>query len=184
MRKATAQSPGESISSSLPTLRVECSKLPPTKHTCACIFTHPTHHEERLEESIYVLRLRLSSLSAVTASEGALWDCVHTFILRYSQLKVWEFYLCGEILFLNPLLGVEDIGRVPRFSFKKHHINIPAYLRFNILYSFLHTFYCSYLQCTWNTLCNWQRAQIFHLETVWWFHFFFFFPPNSRCSTL
>lgn len=149
--------------------------------------THKTHVRmhihvphtpwRRLEEAIPVLRLRLSSLPAVTKSEGALWSCVHTFILRYRQLKVWELHLCGEILFLNPLLGVEDIGRVPRFSFKKHHINIPAYLRFNILYSFLHTFYCSYLQCTWNTLCNWQRAQIFHLETVWWFHFFFFFPP-------
>ena len=88
---------------------------------------------------------------------------------------------------LNPLLPQENPGRVPRFSFKKHHINILVYLRFNSSYSFLCTFYCSYLQCTWNTSCNWQRAQIFHLGTVWWFHFFFFlffFFPNSRCCTL
>lgn len=151
----------------------------------ACIFTHTTHNEERLGETIPVqAQVLLSAWNNEDRSNE--WCCARVFVSRYRQLEVRELYLCGEILFQTLSLEWRTLEDSLRFSFKSHHIKTAASLRFHISYSFLHTFYCSYLPCTWNALCNWQRAQIFHLETVWWFHFFvfLFFPPNSRCSTL
>ena len=167
-------------SSSLLTPRTEFTTLPPIK-TC----THTGKVLERWEEMPFLLSglhglfFCLKQLKAMVLKQTVLHSSIA--FLRYGQLKVLKLYICC-VKFLNTLLPQENTGRAPRFSFKKHHINILVYLRFNISYSFLCTFYCSYLQCTWNTLCNWQRAQIFHLGTVWWFHFFFFlfFFPKQQ----
>lgn len=151
--------------------------MPSTK-TCTHTQTHKhthTYANREIGNVIHVCRLDelfcLTQLKATLLKQMVLHS--HILFLRYGQLKVLKLYTrC--IRFLSTPLPQENTGRVPRFSFKKHHINTLVYLRFNISYSFLCTFYCSYLQCTWNTLCNWQRAQIFHLGTIWLFHFFFF----------